>query len=57
MTSKQQNIMKLQNLADELGLYYSNLNAYADGSGGELVFTYNLAEYKQYPINNKCFLL
>ena len=48
MTSKQQNIMKLQNLADELGLFYSNLNTYSDGIGGELIFTYNLAEYRQF---------
>lgn len=55
MTSRQQNIMKLQNLANELGLYYSNLNSYeTDATGGELVFTYNLAEYKQYSVHNKC---
>lgn len=54
MTSKQQNIIKLQNLADELGLYYAGLNTYSDGVGGELVFTYNLAEYKQVPVNNRC---
>ena len=55
MTSKQQNIIKLINLADELGLFYSNLNSYeTDATGGELVFTYNLAEYKQYSVNNKC---
>lgn len=52
MISKQQNIIKLQNLATELGLYYSGLNTYSDGVGGELVFTYNLAEYKQYAVNN-----
>ena len=54
MTSKQQNIMKLQNLAIELGLFYSYLDAYSDGEGGGLVFTYNLEEYKQYSVNNKC---
>jgi hypothetical protein len=54
MTSREQNIIKLHNLADELGLYYSYLNTYSDGIGGELVFTYNLAEYKQYPVNHKC---
>lgn len=55
MTSKQQNIIKLQNLAEELCLFYSYLNSYdTDATGGELVFTYNLAEYKQYPVNNKC---
>ena len=52
MTSKQQNIIKLQNLADELGLYYINLDTYSDGVGGGLVFTYNLAEYKQVTVNN-----
>lgn len=58
MTSKQQNIIKLQNLAEELGLFYSNLNSYqTDATGGDLVFTYNLAEYKQYPVNNKCFFI
>lgn len=51
MTSRQQNIIKLQTLADELCLYYSYLNTYSDGIGGELVFTYNLAEYKQYTVN------
>lgn len=57
MTSKQQNIIKLQNLADELGLYYTNLNTYSDGVGGELVFTYNLAEYKQVPVNDMRFIM
>lgn len=57
MTSKQQNIIKLQNLADELGLYYTNLNTYSDGVGGELVFTYNLAEYKQVPVNDMRFVM
>lgn len=58
MTSREQNIIKLQNLADELGLYYSNLNAYeTDATGGELVFTYNLEEYKQYPVDNKQFFI
>ena len=53
MTFEQQKIIKLQNLADELGLYYAGLNTYSDGVGGELVFTYNLAEYKQVPVNNR----
>lgn len=47
MTSKQQNIMALQNLADELGLFYSYLNNSPDGIGGELVFTLNLTAYKE----------
>lgn len=47
MTSKQQKIMALQNLADELGLFYSYLNDSQDGIGGELVFTLNLTEYKE----------
>ena len=47
MTSKQQNIIKLQNLADELGLFYSYLNTCPDGIGGELVFTLNLTTYKE----------
>ena len=36
MTSREQNIIKLHNLADELGLFYSYLNSYetdATGSG------------------------
>lgn len=58
MTFRQQNIIKLQNLADELGLCYTNLDYYSDGVGGCLVFTYNLEEYKQVPVSKiNCFIM